>query len=187
VREVAKRIPPFQLVAHPMTPIVKLAVTFHLRNLGATNGRAYGGRRAIIETLGRNGVRASELCDLRIGEVRLHDPNGARFRIPDAKTEAGVREARGGPTWSWPSRTSLASSAGPAIPSAQTHTRSRTRVGTAARASGSERSCTRQPRPPRQGSNAEDCNRCRSPRRTRCDAPTSRSRCWPTASTSSGS
>ena len=39
-------------------------------------------------------MRASELCDLRIGHVRLHDPGGARLRIPDAKTEAGVREVQ---------------------------------------------------------------------------------------------
>jgi integrase-like protein len=45
----------------------------------------------------RSGIRASELCDLRVGEVRLHDPEGARFRIPDAKTEAGVREVQMSP------------------------------------------------------------------------------------------
>ena len=43
------------------------------------------------------GVRVSELCDLRIREVRLHDPEGARFRIPDAKTEAGIREVQMSP------------------------------------------------------------------------------------------
>lgn len=39
-------------------------------------------------------MRASELCDLRIGEVRLPHRDGARFRIPDAKTETGIRECR---------------------------------------------------------------------------------------------
>jgi hypothetical protein len=29
--------------------------------------------------------------------VRLRDPGGARFRIPDAKTEAGVREVQMSP------------------------------------------------------------------------------------------
>jgi integrase len=42
--------------------------------------------------LGRGGVRVSELCDLRLRDVRLHDP--ARFRIPDSKTEAGIREVQ---------------------------------------------------------------------------------------------
>jgi integrase len=51
----------------------------------------YVGRGAIIETLGRSGVRASELCDLRIGDLRLAD---GRFMIRDAKTEAGVREVQ---------------------------------------------------------------------------------------------
>ncbi len=120
--------------------IAKLAVTFHLRNLGATNGRPCGGRRAIIETLGRSGVRVSELCDLCISEVHLHGPNGARFRLLDAKTEAGVREVRTSPAWSWPSRTTLGSCAAPVIPSARTHTPPRTPVATAARANGSGRS-----------------------------------------------
>jgi integrase len=35
-----------------------------------------------------------ELCDLRLRDVRLHDPDGARFRIRDAKTDAGVREVQ---------------------------------------------------------------------------------------------
>jgi integrase len=42
-------------------------------------------------------ARASELCALRIGQVRLHDPDGARFRIPDAKTETGVRDVQMSP------------------------------------------------------------------------------------------
>jgi hypothetical protein len=33
----------------------------------------------------------SELCDLRIRHVRLHDPGGARFHVPDSKTETGIR------------------------------------------------------------------------------------------------
>lgn len=60
-------------------------------------GRGYVGRRVVSEILGRSGVRASELCDLTIGKVRLHDPAGARFRIPDSKTETGVREVQMSP------------------------------------------------------------------------------------------
>ncbi|MBS1895502.1 MAG: tyrosine-type recombinase/integrase [Actinobacteria bacterium] len=66
-------------------------VTYHLRRLGVCFGRGYIGRRAVCELLARAGVRASELCDLKIGQVRLHDPEGARLRILDSKTEAGVR------------------------------------------------------------------------------------------------
>ena len=51
--------------------LAKSTVAFHLRNLGAGNPRPYGGRRAIIETLGPAGIRASELCDLCLGDVRL--------------------------------------------------------------------------------------------------------------------
>ncbi|MQA75241.1 MAG: tyrosine-type recombinase/integrase [Solirubrobacterales bacterium] len=40
------------------------------------------------------GHRVGELCELRIGQFRLHDPAGARLRIPDAQTEAGVREVQ---------------------------------------------------------------------------------------------
>jgi integrase len=69
-------------------------VSFHVKRLGGNVGRGYVGRRVIVEILGRSGVRVSELCDLRIGHVRLHDPDGARFRIPDAKTETGVREVQ---------------------------------------------------------------------------------------------
>ena len=39
----------------------------------------------------------SELCDTRIGELRLDAATGAHFRIPDAKTEAGIREVQVSP------------------------------------------------------------------------------------------
>jgi integrase len=77
--------------------VTKSTISYHLRQLGAQVGRGYVGRRVVCEILGRSGVRASELCDLKIGQVRLHDPDGARFRIPDAKTETGVREVQMSP------------------------------------------------------------------------------------------
>lgn len=69
-------------------------VSYHLRRMGADVGRGYIGRKVICEILGRSGVRASELCDLKIGRVRLHDPDGARFHVDDAKTETGIREVQ---------------------------------------------------------------------------------------------
>ncbi len=60
-----------------------------LASSGVANAEPYIGRRAIVEMLGRSGVRVSELCDLRIGDARLHDRTAHAFRIPDAKTEAG--------------------------------------------------------------------------------------------------
>ncbi|MGN6815850.1 MAG: tyrosine-type recombinase/integrase [Solirubrobacterales bacterium] len=66
-------------------------VTYHLRRLGVKSGRGYVGRRVICELLGRGGLRVGELCNLRIGDVRVHDPHGARLRVVDAKTEAGER------------------------------------------------------------------------------------------------
>jgi integrase len=74
--------------------IAKATVSHHLRKLGVGQYSGYVGRRAVVETLGRSGVRASELCDLRLRDVRLHDPDGARFQIRDAKTDAGVREVQ---------------------------------------------------------------------------------------------
>ncbi len=74
--------------------IARSTVTYHVRRLGVEPPSDYIGRRAIVATLGGSGLRASELCDVRLREVRLHDPNGARLRIPDAKTEAGIREVQ---------------------------------------------------------------------------------------------
>jgi integrase len=76
--------------------LARSTVSHHLKRLGVRPS-AYVGRRPIVTTLGRSGVRVSELCDLRIGQIRVHDPAGARFRIPDAKTEAGVREVQMSP------------------------------------------------------------------------------------------
>jgi integrase len=47
------------------------------------------GRRAMIAALGLGGFRISELLDLRVSHVDLAR---SRFKIPDAKTEAGIRE-----------------------------------------------------------------------------------------------
>ena len=69
----------------------KATVSHHLRGLGIKVGRGYVGRRVVCELLGRGGLRGSELCDLKIGRVRLHDRDGARLRIEDAKSEAGER------------------------------------------------------------------------------------------------
>jgi integrase len=72
-------------------------VSCHLSRLGVKGVRGYAGRRVAAEILARSGVRVSELCDLRIGQVRLHGPDGARFRIVDAKTETGIREVQMSP------------------------------------------------------------------------------------------
>ena len=69
-------------------------VSYHLSRQQLQPVGEYIGRRAVVEILGRSGVRASELCDIRIGHLRLHDPDGARFRIPDSKTQAGIREVQ---------------------------------------------------------------------------------------------
>jgi integrase len=66
-------------------------VTYHLRRLGVKSGRGYVGRRVICELLGRGGLRVGELCNLRVGDVRVLNPAGARLRVVDSKTEAGER------------------------------------------------------------------------------------------------
>jgi integrase len=68
----------------------KATINWHARRMSVV-GTPYAGRAFVVRVLGYSGVRNSELCDLRIGQVRLHDPGGARFNIPDAKTETGVR------------------------------------------------------------------------------------------------
>ena len=68
----------------------KATVNWHARRMSVT-GAPYSGRAFIVRVLGYSGVRNSELCDLRIRHVRLHDRGGARFHVPDAKTETGVR------------------------------------------------------------------------------------------------
>ena len=77
--------------------LAKSTVSYHVGRLNANVGRGYVGRRAIVEILSRSGVRVSELCDLRIGQLRVHDPTGARFYIADSKTETGVREVQMSP------------------------------------------------------------------------------------------
>ena len=47
------------------------------------------GRRAMVATLGLAGLRISEMIDLRVSQVDLAR---SRFKLVDAKTEAGVRE-----------------------------------------------------------------------------------------------
>jgi integrase len=77
--------------------VARSTISFHTRKLGVRPGRGYVGRRVICEVLGRSGVRVGELMQLKIGQVRLHDPGGARFHIPDAKTETGVRDVQMSP------------------------------------------------------------------------------------------
>jgi integrase len=74
--------------------LARATVTYHLRRMEAEAPGHYIGRRAIVATLGGSGVRASELCDIRIRDLRLHAASGAHFRIPDAKTEAGIRDVQ---------------------------------------------------------------------------------------------
>jgi integrase len=74
--------------------LAKATVAYHAAHIGDGKPAVYVGRRAVVEILARSGVRASELCDLRLRDVRLHDPNGARFQIRGAKTDTGIREVQ---------------------------------------------------------------------------------------------
>lgn len=69
----------------------KGTVGFHCKKFGDSAG-IYVGRRAIVFTLGRSGVRVSELCAIEIGQLVLHGVEGSRFEIPDSKTDTGIRE-----------------------------------------------------------------------------------------------
>ena len=87
-----KGCPPRQIARR--LGVTPSTVSSHLRRLNMRAGRGYAGRRVAAEVLARSGVRVSELCDLRIGQVRLHGPDGGRFRIVDSKTETGIREVQ---------------------------------------------------------------------------------------------
>jgi integrase len=69
----------------------KATVGFHCKKFGELAG-VYLGRRAIVLTLGRSGVRVSELCAIEIGQLVLHGVEGSRFDIADSKTDTGIRE-----------------------------------------------------------------------------------------------
>ena len=71
--------------------LAKATINYHARRLGVEGPAYYVGRAFVVRVLGYSGVRNSELCDLRIGHVRLHDPGGGRFHVPDSKTETGIR------------------------------------------------------------------------------------------------
>jgi integrase len=71
--------------------LAKSTVNWHARRVGVTGRLAYAGRAFVSRVLGYSGVRNSELCDMRIRDVRVHDPAGARFYVPDSKTETGIR------------------------------------------------------------------------------------------------
>ncbi len=66
-------------------------IHFHVRNLGALRVGVYVGRKALVCTLGRSGVRNSECSGIQIGHLRLSDLYNARVDIPDSKTETGIR------------------------------------------------------------------------------------------------
>ena len=66
-------------------------VHFHVRKIGAVGLGVYIGRKALVCTLGRTGIRNDELGGIRIGHARLHDIDSARLDIPDSKTETGIR------------------------------------------------------------------------------------------------
>ncbi len=169
--------------------LAKATVTLHLRRLGAEGPATYVGRRAIVATLG--GVAASASASCATSEsascacTRRPAPTSAsrtpRPRPASARSKSALicvdelvahldRLRRAGystepealplpepPRWPHGS---------PACG------RDRRRGGRARVRSGSTRGAFR---------------RCRTRRLTRCGAPTSRSRCWPTASTCCGS
>lgn len=162
--------------------LAKSTVSHHLARLNANVGRGYIGRRVVCEILGRSGVRASELCDLLIGQVRLHDPTGARFRIPDAKTESGIREVQMSPELveaiveHVERLRQIGAPTGPEahlVPNLRGGRMARQRVGeiVAEAATQASEQLQKSGLPP-----------LPTPHRTRSGAPTSRSLCWQTTS-----
>jgi hypothetical protein len=64
--------------------VSRATVTYHLRRMRYSDPGIYEGRRAIVATLGGSGVRVSELCNIRISDLRLH---AARCPFPDPGCE----------------------------------------------------------------------------------------------------
>jgi integrase len=84
---------PWKAVAEQVEVAVPTAI-YHYQQLKNLTRFAVDGARAkadevFLTALSRTGARVTELCDLTVGEVDLRH---AKFRIPDAKTAAGVRE-----------------------------------------------------------------------------------------------
>ena len=168
--------------------LAKATVNYHARRLGVEAPRHYVGRAFVVRVLGYSGVRNSELCDLRIRHVRLHDPDGARFHVPDSKTETGIRVVEMSPDLAEAfvdhlDRLRRAGSRTEPDDYVVQNTRggriSRQRVAEIVREAATLATEGAQPaRPPAAA---------RGRRRTVCGGPTSPSLCWPIASTSSGS
>jgi integrase len=74
--------------------VSRSTVSWHLRRLDAVGRQPYAGRCVVCELLGRAGLRASELSELRVGDVRLDELTHAHLLIREAKTDAGVREVQ---------------------------------------------------------------------------------------------
>jgi len=167
--------------------LAKSTVTYHLRGLRLAAQAPYVGYRAVIETLGRSGVRASELCDLRWRDMRLHERGGARFHVREAKSSAGVREVQMTPDLAETlveHRDRLQRAGRPTDDSASVIP---TSAAGGSRASAWARSSKKLRRAPQHDSRLAGSRPSRTSPHTRFAGPTSPSRWWPTTSTSSGS
>ena len=75
--------------------LAKSTVSYHLnagsgcRPDGDTSVGGWSSRSSGVAVCAR-----ASCATCKIGHLRLHDPDGARFRIPDAKTETGIREVQ---------------------------------------------------------------------------------------------
>lgn len=167
--------------------VARSTVSWHLRRIGVEPGRRYAGRRVVCEILGRAGVRVGELCELRIGHMRLHDPHGARFHIPDAKTEAGIREVQMTPDLAEAVIEHIDRLRRAGHPTGPDDYLVQNTLGGASQRNASARSCARPPPRPADTSPPVGCLRSPTPQRTRSAAPTSPSPSAPTTSTSNGS
>ena len=81
---IAQGMRPSQIATH--LGLAKSTVTYHASRLGLHGRGDYVGRRAVVATLGGAGLRASELCDVRMRDLRLHAPpartSGSSTRRP---------------------------------------------------------------------------------------------------------
>jgi integrase len=167
--------------------LAKATINYHARRLGVEGPAYYVGRAFVVRVLGYSGVRNSELCDLRIRHVRLHDPGGARFHVPDSKTETGIRIVEMSPDLAeaFVDHLDRLRRAGNrtepddyVVQNVRGGRISRQRVAKIVREAATLATERR---------SASGLPPLRGRRRTVCGGPTSPSLCWPIASTSSGS
>ena len=93
---IAQGMRPSQIATH--LGLAKSTVTYHASRLGVHGRGDYVGRRAVVATLGGAGLRASELCDVRLRDLRVHDAAGSRLGSSTPRPRRASAKCKSAPT-----------------------------------------------------------------------------------------